>query len=291
MTKGKILSTFAAAALGCCMLIGTAAADCIGGAATTTEVNRRSGAGTNNRIILTAAKDTPMIVESGPENGWCRVYVNGRWGYMSADYLSLAETMDVSAAGWVNGTDVRMRSGAGTDSAILRVTSFGESVEITGVSGVWYRVNAGGLSGYIRSDYVELGEYTGETPAANTTVGQQIVAFAKQYMGVPYVWAGASPSGFDCSGFVSYVYKSFGYQTNRTAAGIYKNGSAVDKSELQIGDAVFFASSSEAIGHVGIYIGDGQFIHSSSGAGYVTINSLDESYYSRMYVGARRIAV
>lgn len=62
------------------------------------------------------------------------------------------------------------------------------------------------------------------------------------------------------------------------------------KSELQPGDAVFFASSSQAIGHVGIYIGDGQFIHSSSGAGYVTINSLDESYYSRMYVGARRIA-
>ena len=291
MSKKKILRTLAAAALCCCAIAGTAAADCIGGVATTTEVNLRSGAGTDNSILLTAARGSSMIVESGPENGWYRVYVNGNWGYMSADYLSFAETMDVSAAGWVNGSDVRMRSGAGTDSAILRVTSFGESVEVTGVDGVWYRVNAGGVSGYIRSDYVELGERTGEAPAANVTVGQQIVAFARQYMGVPYVWAGSSPSGFDCSGFVSYVFKSFGYQTNRTAAGIYKNGTAVDKSELQIGDAVFFASSSEAIGHVGIYIGDGQFIHSSSGAGYVTINSLDESYYSRMYVGARRIAV
>ena len=99
--------------------------------------------------------------------------------------------------------------------------------------------------------------------------------------------AGSSPSGFDCSGFVSYVFKNFGYTVNRTAASMYTNGVAVDKSELQIGDAVFFASSSESIGHVGIYIGDGEFIHSSSGCGYVTISGLDESYYSRMYVGAR----
>ena len=85
--------------------------------------------------------------------------------------------------------------------------------------------------------------------------------------------------------------KNFGYSVNRTAASMYSNGTAVDKSGLQIGDAVFFASSSESIGHVGIYIGDGEFIHSSSGCGYVTISGLDEDYYSRMYVGARRIAV
>lgn len=153
------------------------------------------------------------------------------------------------------------------------------------------------MTGYIRSDYVELGERTGSAASAGTTagsseIGQKVVDFAKQYMGYSYVWAGSSPStGFDCSGFVSYVYKSLGYQTNRTAADIYKNGVSVAYEDLQPGDAVFFASSSEAIGHVGIYIGDGQFIHASSGAGYVTINSLSESYYARMYVGARRIAV
>ena len=293
MTKGKILRTVTAAALSCCMLIGAAAADCIGGAATTTAVNLRSGAGTDNSILFTAAEGTAMIVESGPTDGWCRVYVNGTWGYMSADYLSTAETMDVSASGWVDGTEVRMRAGAGTDTEILRVTTYGEQVEITGVAGNWYRVNAGGVSGYIRSDYVELGSYSGETsaPPASSSIGEQIVAFAKQYMGTPYVWGGESPSvGFDCSGFVSYVFKSLGYQTNRVARDIYRNGVEVDKSELQPGDAVFFASSSESIGHVGIYIGDGEFIHSSSGAGYVTINGLDESYYTRMYVGARRIA-
>lgn len=289
MTKRKILRTFTAAAICCCTLVGGALADCIGGATTTTEVNLRSGAGTDSSILFTAASGTDMIVASDTGSGWYKVYVNGSWGYMSADYVSFSDTMDVSATGWVNGTEVRMRAGAGTDTDILRVTTYGESVEITGVSGEWYRVNAGGMSGYIRSDFVELGEYSA-APAASTSIGSQIVAFAKQYLGVPYVWAGSTPSGFDCSGFVSYVFKSNGYQTNRTAAAIYQNGYAVDKSELQPGDAVFFASSSEAIGHVGIYIGNGQFIHASSGAGYVTINSLDESYYSRMYVGARRIA-
>ncbi len=298
MTKGKIIRTFAAAALCCCTLVGAAAADCVGGASTTTEVNLRSGAGTDTSIIFTASSGSSMIVESEPVDGWCRVYIDGSWGYMSADYLTLADTMDVSATGWVDGTDVRMRAAASTDSEIVRVTSYGETVEITGVDGSWYRVNAGGQSGYIRSDYVELGEYTGTTDAASGTtaasgtIGEQVVAFAKQYMGYAYVWAGASPSvGFDCSGFVSYVFKSLGYSTNRTAADIYLNGVAVDYEDLQPGDAVFFASSSQAIGHVGIYIGNGEFIHASSGAGYVTINSLSESYYSRMYVGARRIAV
>ena len=296
MTKRKTLRMFVAAVLCCCTLVSVAAADCIGGAVTTTAVNLRSGAGTDNSIIFTAAEGTSMIVESAPNDGWRRVYVNGTWGYMSADYIDEAATLDVSATGWVDGTEVRMRAGAGTDTEILRVTSYGESVEITGVAGNWYRVNAGGMSGYIRSDYVELGSYSGSSDSTSdaqtgSTIGEQVVAFAKQYMGYSYVWGGASPStGFDCSGFVSYVFKSLGYQTNRVACDIYRNGYAVDYEDLQPGDAVFFASSSEAIGHVGIYIGDGQFIHSSSGAGYVTINSLSESYYSRMYVGARRIA-
>ena len=209
---------------------------------------------------------------------------------MSADYVSFAENMELSAEGWVDGTGVRMRASASTDSEVVRVTEDGESLDITGVSGTWYRVTAGGVSGYIRSDYVSLEEPEAGAVSSSGSIGSQIVEFAKQYLGTPYVWAGSSPSGFDCSGFVSYVMKNFGYSVNRTAASMYSNGTAVDKSELQPGDAVFFASSSESIGHVGIYIGDGEFIHSSSGCGYVTISGLDESYYSRMYVGARRIA-
>ena len=288
--RERIVRPLAAGALCVCALIVGAKADCIGGAETTTAVNLRTGAGTGNAIIDTVGEGTALIVEADTGSGWYKVNYDGESGYMSADYLSFSVTMDLTAQGWVDGTDVRMRAAAGTDSEIVRVTTYGESVEILGVDGEWYKVSAGGKTGYIRGDYVSFTEPDPSQAPAAGSIGEQIVAFAEQFLGTPYVWAGSSPSGFDCSGFVSYVFKNFGYTVNRTAASMYTNGVAVDKSELQIGDAVFFASSSESIGHVGIYIGDGEFIHSSSGCGYVTISGLDESYYSRMYVGARRIA-
>lgn len=290
--RERIVRPLAAGALCVCALIVGAKADCIGGAETTTAVNLRTGAGTGNAIIATVSEGTALIVEADTGSGWYKVNYDGESGYMSADYLSFSETMDLTAQGRVDGSDVRMRAAAGTDSEIVRVTTYGESVEILGVDGEWYKVSAGGKTGYIRGDYVSFTEPDPSQAPAAGSIGEQIVAFAEQFLGTPYVWAGSSPSGFDCSGFVSYVFKNFGYTVNRTAASMYTNGVAVDKSELQIGDAVFFASSSESIGHVGIYIGDGEFIHSSSGSGcgYVTISGLDESYYSRMYVGARRIA-
>lgn len=288
--RERIVRPLAAGALCVCALIVGAKADCIGGAETTTAVNLRTGAGTGNAIIATVSEGTALIVEADTGSGWYKVNYDGESGYMSADYLSFSETMDLTAQGWVDGSDVRMRAAAGTDSEIVRVTTYGESVEILGVDGEWYKVSAGGKTGYIRGDYVSFTEPDPSQAPAAGSIGEQIVAFAEQFLGTPYVWAGSSPSGFDCSGFVSYVFKNYGYTVNRTAASMYTNGVAVDKSELQIGDAVFFASSSESIGHVGIYIGDGEFIHSSSGCGYVTISGLDESYYSRMYVGARRIA-
>ena len=289
--RERIVRPLAAGALCVCALIVGAKADCIGGAETTTAVNLRTGAGTDNAIIATVSEGTALIVEADTGSGWYKVNYDGESGYMSADYLSFSETMDLTAQGRVDGSDVRMRAAAGTDSEIVRVTTYGESVEILGVDGEWYKVSAGGKTGYIRGDYVSFTEPDPSQAPAAGSIGEQIVAFAEQFLGTPYVWAGSSPSGFDCSGFVSYVFKNFGYTVNRTAASMYTNGVAVDKSELQIGDAVFFASSSESIGHVGIYIGDGEFIHSSSGCGYVTISGLDEDYYSRMYVGARRIAV
>jgi cell wall-associated NlpC family hydrolase len=109
-------------------------------------------------------------------------------------------------------------------------------------------------------------------------------------MGVPYVWGGTSPSGFDCSGFTQYVFRQCGYSINRTAAAQYSNGSYVSYDSLQAGDLVFFANTYAASGitHVGIYIGGGQFIHCANGG--VKISSLSESYYSSRYYGARRIA-
>lgn len=129
-----------------------------------------------------------------------------------------------------------------------------------------------------------------EEPSYDSGSSSSIVSVAQNYLGVPYVWGGTSPSGFDCSGFTQYVFRQCGYSINRTADAQYSNGSYVSYDSLQAGDLVFFANTYSASGitHVGIYIGGGQFIHAANGG--VKISSLSESYYSSRYYGARRIA-
>ncbi|MDO6354237.1 C40 family peptidase [Caloramator sp. CAR-1] len=119
--------------------------------------------------------------------------------------------------------------------------------------------------------------------------GPQLVSYAKRFLGIRYKWSGQSPSGFDCSGFTSYVFKSFGIELPHSSYGQFTSGQKILKSQLLPGDLVFFQTSKRGISHVGIYIGNGKFIHASSGKGYVTITSLSEPYYSKRYRGAVRI--
>jgi peptidoglycan DL-endopeptidase CwlO len=112
-----------------------------------------------------------------------------------------------------------------------------------------------------------------------------VVGIAMQYLGVPYRWGGADPSGFDCSGFTMYVYAQVGVSLPHHAASQYGMGSPVSKSDLQAGDLVFF----NGLGHMGIYIGGGSFIHSPHTGDVVKISSLGEGWYTSTYVGARRI--
>ena len=112
-----------------------------------------------------------------------------------------------------------------------------------------------------------------------------VVGIAMQYLGVPYVWGGASPSGFDCSGLTMYVYAQVGVSLPHNAAMQYSYGSAVSRENLAPGDLVFF----NGLGHVGLYIGGGQFIHAPHTGDVVKISSLSESWYASTYVGARRL--
>jgi peptidoglycan DL-endopeptidase CwlO len=121
-------------------------------------------------------------------------------------------------------------------------------------------------------------------PAPPATHGG-VVGIAMQYLGVPYVWGGASPSGFDCSGFVMYVFARAGISLPHNAAAQYGYGSPVSRSELAPGDLVFF----DGLGHVGIYIGGGQFVHAPHTGDVVKISSLGDSWYASTYVGARRL--
>ena len=111
-----------------------------------------------------------------------------------------------------------------------------------------------------------------------------VVGIAMQYLGTPYVYGGASPGGFDCSGLVMYVFAQVGVSLPHNAAAQYGYGMPVSQDQLQAGDLVFF----NGLGHVGIYIGGGQFIHAPHTGDVVKISSLS-GWYSSTYVGARRI--
>ncbi len=112
-----------------------------------------------------------------------------------------------------------------------------------------------------------------------------VVGIAMQYLGTPYVWGGASPGGFDCSGLAMYVYAQVGVSLPHYTGSQYQMGVAVSRDQLQPGDLVFF----DGLGHEGIYIGGGQFIHAPHTGDVVKISSLSDPWYASTYVGARRI--
>lgn len=117
--------------------------------------------------------------------------------------------------------------------------------------------------------------------------GGTIVQTASRFLGTPYVWAGTTSSGFDCSGFVMRVFSLNGVNIRRMADEQYYGGTKVKKEDLQAGDLVFFTTYGPGVTHVGIYIGDDRFIHSSSRCG-VTISSLKDAYYKARFIGGCR---
>jgi peptidoglycan DL-endopeptidase CwlO len=121
-------------------------------------------------------------------------------------------------------------------------------------------------------------------PAAPPSQYGNVVGVAMQYLGVPYVWGGSTPNGFDCSGFTAWVYAQVGVSLPHNAAAQFSYGVPVDRSQLEPGDLVFF----DGLGHVGLYIGGGQFIHAPHTGDVVKISSLI-GWYDSGYVGARRI--
>ncbi len=186
---------------------------------------------------------------------------------------------------------VRFRAAPDLESDVYTLFSTGRRVTVLALEGDWYKVEASGKTGYLFAEYVRLLEKE-ETAALPETgdLAQSVIALAKENLGVPYRYGGASPDGFDCSGLVYYCFLSSGVKLNRTASGQYTQGVYVEKDKLEPGDLVFFVSPGTwSIGHVGIYIGDGEFIHASTGSHEIVVSELSGSYWTSYYYGARRI--
>ena len=254
-------------------------------------VNFRTGPSTEAEAITQLSRDTQITVVETNDNGWCLASCQGEVGYVKADYVAVNGIPLTDPSGVITGECVNLRSEPSTESAIVTKLSENTEVSLTALSDGWYSVVYNGMSGYVNADYIRLGS----APAAASSIGASVVETAKKYLGTPYAYGGASGKGFDCSGFTMYIFGLHGYSLPHSATSQWNSsGSYVEKSDLQPGDLVLFndpaRNAGKACSHVGIYIGDNQFIHSSSGrSGGVIISSLSENYYASYYKGAKRV--
>lgn len=281
------------------------------GTVTGSGVNIRAEATTSSNVLGSVnAGDTLTAV--GRADGWYQVEYNGQEAYISKDYLSgdylssltvigntdpqiTPAAAEVKYAVVTSQSGLNLRKEASTNSIVLTVLPYGTVVDVDRQGTEWVRViTEDGQKGYVSAEYVSVrsGEAPSRGSSASSAKGAEIVSYAKQFIGTPYVWGGTNlNTGVDCSGFVYAVFRDFGISLNRSSASMASNGVAVSKSDLQAGDLVFFNTGGDStISHVGIYMGDGNYIHSTDGAAYgVTITSMSSTYSVNTYVTARRV--
>ena len=271
--------------------IGASAATLGAGTVTADALRLRSTPAAEGEILATVSSGTNVVVLDEAEDGWYKVNYNSVEGYMSGEYLDVATKVD-TALGYgkvdADGSTLNMRAGASTSFDSLCSIPSGTVLELEGIYEGWYKVTYAGNTGYVSSDYITI--TTEPATSTSSALGEQIVALAKQYLGTPYVLGGNGPSSFDCSGFTKYIYAQFGYTLNRTATDQLQNGVSVSRDELQPGDLVFFKyNTSKPVSHVGIYIGNGEFIHASTNRYVVQIDQMNTGHYANVFVYARRI--
>ncbi len=217
--------------------------------------------------------------------------------------------------GYINTTIVNIRAEASTDSDVVGGLEEFTNVTIIGEEDDFYQIRIGNITGYVAKRLITIGdsgsrslnsrgsvsqevevESVSATPtnnaSYNASLGEQIVEEAKQYLGYDYVYAGKSPeTGFDCSGFTRYVYGQFGIGLGGSSGSQANVGTEVDEDDMQPGDLlIYLGSDNSGVGHVGIYEGEGMFIHAANPTRGVVEDSINNSYYAPRLVSVRRLA-
>jgi cell wall-associated NlpC family hydrolase len=291
------------------------------GTVTGNSVNIRTAPSTTASVIG-KANSGDLLNVTGTSDDWYVINYNGTKAYVYKDYVngtmlkyldgtSAALTTPATAASTAStATEVygvvscsgslNMRASASTSANVITSLASGSYLSVYDYSDGWIKVgDDNGNTGFVKSEYLTL--KNGVKPAntvasvvssAASGKAATIISYAKQFIGTPYVYGGTNlNTGVDCSGYIYSVFKDNGITLNRSSREQYKNGTSVAKSDLQPGDLVFFnTGGNTSISHVGMYIGDGQYIHSTDGGNRgVCISNLSDSYSKNTYYGARRV--
>lgn len=203
----------------------------------------------------------------------------------------------------------KVRESASTSSEVLGFLDYGDEITLLEKEGDWYKINFENKTGYVKNTLFKISDDSVssrslteerdeneanqlEVPEASNSNASEVVNYSKQYLGYPYIVGGKNPStGFDCSGFTRYVFLNFGYSLGSTAASQTSVGTEISRDNLKPGDLILFLNEEKTgIGHTGIYIDGGEFIHAANPQrGVVTDNLNTNSYYNERFVTARRI--
>lgn len=277
----------------------------------------------------TVSKNTKVTVIEVAGN-YAYIKYNNKNGWVKSSLLqetttqTTTTTTTTARTAYVCVSQAIVRKSATTESEKITTLTYNDEVTVIGEEGNFYKIRLNDNEYYMAKHLIantkqpvtttsrsSTSRQTSTAPddtqtqkteskpqvqqtVAKSSVGDKMAQMARSYVGYKYVYGGSNPStGFDCSGLVYYICGQLGYSVNRTADNQIYNGVAVDKANLQPGDLVFFTNykTNKGIGHVGIYIGNNQFVHASTPTTGVIVSSLSDASYVNRYVGARRIGV
>ena len=262
------------------------------GVVTGNRVNVRSYAEINDNNRLFQLDRGHVVQVLGTDGDFFRINVDENENvYIARDFVRITEIYGVMNFHITNVYDLPSQKGGHP----IGIIEDGMSVVITSVFENWFGISYRGELAFVERSFLRV-PYFVDLPTTrlpgSKTLGEEIVEFAKQYLGTQYIFGGTTPSGFDCSGFMLYVLSNFNISVNRVSRDQARNGVEVNRNELEPGDLVFFAASSggSRITHVGMYIGGESFIHSSTwNVGVIISDISNGSRNCRRFVTARRV--
>ncbi|PIE92287.1 enterotoxin EntFM [Bacillus fungorum] len=277
-------------------------------------LNVRTGPSTSHTVLGSVNKGKTVQVV-GEVQDWFKINFNGGTGYVSKDFVTKGgsavsnqtqqpttnnntTTVQTGGSYVVNTGALKVRTGPATYNAVIGGVTNGTVLNVTGAENGWYKINHNGRTGYVSADFVKFVKGGVNNVTNNvqqpvkdvqkpTTGGDtsSIAGFARSLNGSPYRTAGTTPAGFDCSGFIHYVLNQTGHKGARqTVAGYWS--SKTKTSNPQPGDLVYFQNTYKSgPSHMGVYLGNGQFISAETDATGVRISSVSNSYWSKHMLG------
>lgn len=270
-------------------------------------LNVRKSNSTSSSKIGTINKNTKVeIVETNGE--WDNIKTDSITGWVNNKYLtSVSDNNQTDTTNTkpdqttsektvlINASVLNVRKSASTSSGVLGKLNYGNAATVVGEENGWYKIKFNNDYGYISSQYAvdkstttSRGDYVRSD--SSLTLAASLAEKARGYVGYKYVYGGASPSGFDCSGLVYYIYKSSVSGLPRGAGSQSKTGEYVEKSDLQKGDLIFFGNyGGKTVAHVGIYLENGNFVHAANTKRGVVIDTVNSGYYNTNYLFAKRV--